>query len=280
MSKDWLTNNTTVSSYWTPESDTSLLGWYDPSDLTTVTPASGGPVITLADKSPRGYDMEQTVVAQRPESGSRTLNNLNVIACSSTDSQHLENTDGFTIGSNGNISIFMVAEIDSINNTTDSVFSINAEADDFQFQSNNATQFNGSLSVADPGENLTLLDGPYAGPSIYNAVFDWATRHEYTVYMDGTQDSAGSQDYQKRIATCDQFRLFCNRPVNTSPDGAFGEVVVTSDVSDGKRQKIEGYLAHKWGLAGNLDIGHPYKASPPLIIRDNVLQENRYVLAR
>jgi hypothetical protein len=29
------------------------------------------------------------------------------------------------------------------------------------------------------------------------------------------------------------------------------------------RQKIEGYLAHKWGLTGNLPVGHPYKTEAP-----------------
>ena len=28
-------------------------------------------------------------------------------------------------------------------------------------------------------------------------------------------------------------------------------------------QQIEGYLAWKWGLQGNLPVGHPYKNAPP-----------------
>ena len=31
-----------------------------------------------------------------------------------------------------------------------------------------------------------------------------------------------------------------------------------------ERQKIEGYLAHKWGLAANLPADHPYKTEAPL----------------
>jgi hypothetical protein len=31
------------------------------------------------------------------------------------------------------------------------------------------------------------------------------------------------------------------------------------------RQKIEGYLAHKWGLTSNLNSIHPYKTSPPYL---------------
>jgi autotransporter-associated beta strand protein len=43
-------------------------------------------------------------------------------------------------------------------------------------------------------------------------------------------------------------------------NGIVGEVVVfTSILSDANRQKMEGYLANKWGIADNLPAGHPYK---------------------
>jgi hypothetical protein len=45
-----------------------------------------------------------------------------------------------------------------------------------------------------------------------------------------------------------------------------GEIVITLDVvSTINRQKIEGYLAHKWGLTANLPAGHPYKTTPPYV---------------
>jgi hypothetical protein len=40
-------------------------------------------------------------------------------------------------------------------------------------------------------------------------------------------------------------------------------VVFNSVLSTDNRQRIEGYLAWKWGLEGNLPIGHPYKDAPP-----------------
>jgi hypothetical protein len=44
----------------------------------------------------------------------------------------------------------------------------------------------------------------------------------------------------------------------------FAEVVVSySAISDTDRQRLEGYLAHKWGLAGSLPAGHPWKAAAP-----------------
>ena len=47
-------------------------------------------------------------------------------------------------------------------------------------------------------------------------------------------------------------------------NGYIAEVILLSEVpSTDDRQKIEGYLAHKWGIESVLDAGHPYKSSPP-----------------
>ena len=47
----------------------------------------------------------------------------------------------------------------------------------------------------------------------------------------------------------------------------FGEFIVTATDDDQnnseRRKKLEGYLAHKWGLTDNLPSGHPYKYEPP-----------------
>jgi hypothetical protein len=43
-----------------------------------------------------------------------------------------------------------------------------------------------------------------------------------------------------------------------------GEIVmVTGTPTDNTRQRIEGYLAHKWGLTANLPSDHPYKTVGP-----------------
>jgi hypothetical protein len=41
------------------------------------------------------------------------------------------------------------------------------------------------------------------------------------------------------------------------------EIILTTDIPFPTLQIIEGYLAHKWGLTGNLPGGHPYKTVAP-----------------
>jgi hypothetical protein len=46
--------------------------------------------------------------------------------------------------------------------------------------------------------------------------------------------------------------------------GGVGEIVALESLSSNSdRQKLEGYLAHKWGLAANLPTDHPYKNEAP-----------------
>ncbi|MFN7904080.1 MAG: Ig-like domain-containing protein [Pseudobdellovibrionaceae bacterium] len=46
--------------------------------------------------------------------------------------------------------------------------------------------------------------------------------------------------------------------------GSVAEIVqISGPLSVTNRQRIEGYLAWKWGLSSKLPVGHPHKASPP-----------------
>ncbi len=49
---------------------------------------------------------------------------------------------------------------------------------------------------------------------------------------------------------------------NESSDSQIGDfIIIPSALTEEDRLKLEGYLAHKWGLENNLPIGHPYKAN-------------------
>lgn len=98
---------------------------------------------------------------------------------------------------------------------------------------------------------------------------DW---HQFT----GGYDGGDSFFYDFGVLLADndngnatpQGTLNCNGfdPVGNEEmaTGDIAEVLyfnVALDQSD--RQKVEGYLAWKWGLEGDLPAGHPYKAAPP-----------------
>jgi len=241
---------------WSP-SQINTIAWYDPSERTSITELSGA-VSLIADLGTiGGEDMIQAVVANQPTTDTRTINGLNVLDCDGGD--FMERAT-FPVPASGDISIFMVAELDVINSTNDSVYCLDA-TNDFQFGSTNATQFDGGIQTAGIGVNVLLTGGPFPGPSIYNTNFDFAGLVAYNAFMDGTQRAVDTA-YTTKLDVSQTFRLFSNRGLDQQIDGAFGETVVTENVTIVTRELIEGYLANKW--VNNLPIGHPFKLVAPL----------------
>jgi hypothetical protein len=60
------------------------------------------------------------------------------------------------------------------------------------------------------------------------------------------------------------FNLGAVGAFNENSDCEIAEIIITnSNITTDIRQRIEGYLAHKWGLVANLPSDHPYKIYPP-----------------
>jgi hypothetical protein len=89
--------------------------------------------------------------------------------------------------------------------------------------------------------------------------------HEILGYVDGHTRVSYKAYHQERMRAMERIRVMAQPGGhNESPDGFVGEVIVIESADTATRQKIEGYLAHKWGLQSNLPTDHPYKAAPPL----------------
>ena len=50
-------------------------------------------------------------------------------------------------------------------------------------------------------------------------------------------------------------------------DGRIGEIIVLNSTASDDREKLEGYLAHKWGLTDKLSTAHPYRYNRPTHIK-------------
>jgi hypothetical protein len=83
------------------------------------------------------------------------------------------------------------------------------------------------------------------------------------MYGNGTLNSAGSSGYTVTSET--SIRLGVNPGANTNFfNGSMCELMIFNTVlSTTDRQKIEGYLAWKWGVT--LPGGHPYASAAPTI---------------
>ena len=55
----------------------------------------------------------------------------------------------------------------------------------------------------------------------------------------------------------------CENSGTQVQDADWGELIMTEDISQSNSDKIEGYLAHKWGLSSDLPSNHTYKTQAP-----------------
>lgn len=88
------------------------------------------------------------------------------------------------------------------------------------------------------------------------------------LYQNGTQVAAnesvtGGIGYQLRAVLGGYIEAPDDGTHEQGFTGKIYEVIMIHNRDTAVRQKIEGYLAHKWGLEGSLPADHPYKAAAP-----------------
>ena len=231
-------NNIGKSTEWTP-AFINTTGWYDPSDASTITD-TGGLVDQLDDKG--GTEHLVGAGSSRPTTGTRTLNGLNVLDCDGGD---FLSKSSFTLPTSGNLSINMIAEVNGIDNVADSIVSMDA-SNDWQFNANNSSQFNGRIATSMAG-SLNLTGGAFTGARIFGVTFDYDIG-EIEAFVDGISRGVNTGYTGSKLSTSMILRIFNNRAGTQLPFGAFGEVVITGDVTTATRINIENYLSNKWGV--------------------------------
>ena len=255
-SLDWAT--TGGGDPWTPADlpSTDLFAWYDASDTNTITSA-GGAVSQIDDKSTNNQHAVQAFGPRQPTTGTRTNAGLNVL---DFDGGDVLRDTSFTLPGSGDVTFFIVAEVDAAGEF-DSLVSVNA-ARDFQYQGNGMGDFDGAIAQSGIGSDKALTGGPFNGPSVHALAFDYTVASNYNAYVDGTKRTTDTA-YTATLQASQELRIFANRGDSKYVNGAFAEMVIVKDVTTVTRQKIEGYLAWKWGLQANLPVGHPYKSAAP-----------------
>ena len=115
--------------------------------------------------------------------------------------------------------------------------------------------FGGNQNLTTSAQKFALgaADSGISTTSYHVVVWQFASG-AYSIYIDGVNKGTSSSSL-----TPDAFDK-----VGNDFAGSIAEVVAYDrGLSDGVRQKLEGYLAHKWGLKNELISTHTYKNSSP-----------------
>jgi hypothetical protein len=241
-----------ITDAWTPSSISTAL-WLDANDYSTLTYGVSGNVSQWNDKSGNARHLTQGTESMHPKTGVTTLNGLNALDFDgSNDFMSVANAAWHN---NGDIHIFSVARCDG---STDIVVANNDGAGGYFCRAQGTTQYRSSM-IADGG-SATAGTFTAATPHIFESKY--ATPVTGARIDGGTEVTFSGSGY---TSTVNSLTIGAgDNGTTNSFNGEVAEVLVVAGVmSTGNRQKVEGYLAHKWGLEGNLPGDHPYKSSPP-----------------
>jgi len=251
---------------WTP-ADMITTAWYDVSDSSTVT-LNGSNVASLDDKSGNGYTAIQTNASDQPLLLTAAVNGL--------DSMQLGTNSPFR--GTAHLQIGAVGPV--LTQTKYAVISHHAR---YNGQNQNMVV---AATGSSAGNSNGLLHVGYDGPTkmrlgqFANDLDDTGIPNNYDVdvmmtalnraggkliSLNGGQYSTSNTNTTDIVAggnTGFSIGRFGGNAYEFA--GRINEIVILAyDVSDTLYQKIEGYMAWKWGTEASLPVTHPYYSAAP-----------------
>ena len=248
-----------------PASNPDLLAWYDASDTDTVTVVSNA-VSQWDDKSGNGYNATQVTAGLRPAWTINTLNSYNVLTFGNPGSpgERKLSLPSVPYNSNNNVSMYMVGRRLSSKSYSvaagfyqgSSQYTVNMlfdNADQDYLATYTNTGYDSTLSMVDSTWYILELIGNENSGTTWDVAF----------YGNGSAEGTVS-NISKYTVFGPPSGLIGSDEYGSYLIGDIAEIVLIDNTdSTDNRQKMEGYLAWKWGLEGDLPADHPYKNSPP-----------------
>ena len=255
----------TTSVAWSPSTDITTALWLDASDTTSYT-LSGATLNTVTDKS-GNFTVS---VNNTPTRVSADLNSLDVWDFDGTESLITNSGPWASSGNHWAIGVFEWHVVDS---NKDSFWSADGTRT-YALSSSDPSSWDGeidydgsnSISTGLAKNDFTVSISSNTW-TIISIVFN-KTGNQIFGRLNGTTRTSVDPYSLSMDTNATDVRMMRNRS-GQKTNGRMAEYFHVAGVpgSGGTNiddvKKAEGYLAHKWGLEGNLPADHPYKTSAP-----------------
>lgn len=245
---------------WDPSLISTAL-WLDAADASTITESSGA-VSQWNDKSGNNRNAAQATPANRPAYSLAAQNGKNTVLFSVSNSQTLLIPSSQL--HSGLYSVFTVAKAATATAIRMVISQDSSNRDGQYLRLNNATTaasitFNTAGSSFSSTATVTATNW-----NMYSAIREVT---EIRLFANGTIGTSAAVTGTAK-STSNSINIgsttTTGAAIDSYFDGDIGEIIfVGSAVDTSTRQRVEGYLAHKWGLAANLPSNHPYKVNVP-----------------
>jgi len=239
---------------WDPSSITTRL-WLDMDDQTTFTSSSGN-VTAIADKSGNSYTFN-AASGSTLTAVNTAQNNKNILRFDNNSDATSYTGVGFS--STAVHKWFFVVKVTASDNYDALVTFIKSNFQIIMFNMSGAGVFSGDWYI-NPGTNLTGNSTNLLNQWVMLSIELDVPNTRATASLNAT--AYNTNVTQSGLSTMGTGSIRLNSYQNNA-DSDWGEVIFTEDVSQSNSDKIEGYLAHKWGLTTDLPSAHPYKTQAP-----------------
>ena len=224
---------------WTPSDDPGLVAWWDATDAASFTLLAGNKFSRWRARNNAAIYIEQTTSAnQAVYTGSWIVIANSVPRYAMINAPAVQGACVMTLSNVQETFACLFAR-----GAYAPAFYLCGESNDFQRYGAGSYGSNSGLAIGSGRTLVTLPTFCQVGA---------------ISYKDGTASGTfagttwGASPPDKMLWDGDQAR-----------NGEVHEIIISSSSDVATRQKYEGYLAHKAGLAGKLPAGHPFKAAPP-----------------
>jgi antitoxin component YwqK of YwqJK toxin-antitoxin module len=249
--------------------------WLDSTDTSTITLA-GSRVTSWVDKSVNKFVFNQTTNDNRPTYTANSRNTLATITFDRTFSQYLLGPSNFSIGTSS-YSLFVVCNITVSNTTICGIFnkalfgSLKGRIIMVQDSSGLLLKYTHDSDAGLASSSATYTVGNYR---ILELIVNQTSNIDYA-YQNGTflKSVSITDSYNYENNACVMLIGAYNNGQGTGVQagyflsGNIAEIVAFKgvDLTDTNRQRVEGYLAWKWGIATLLPTDHPYRYMSPSV---------------
>ena len=247
------------STFWTPASMATDL-WLDANDingnfLTNDNPANGTSISLWTDKSGNRRNVWQVTANYQPLYTTGAINGLGAITFNGTTHGLSNTTVGLPVGAQGRSAFVVYKPMRTTG--TNVVFAQGTSANNTWFSIHFRPSPAGDPYFAGYYADLTDSASPNLAIKLADVVFDGTAG---AVFRNGSQIASGSLS----LNTSGNVLFVGTSQTNDYANMQLAELIyVAGAASAADRQRIEGYLARKWGLTASLPGGHPFQSQGP-----------------
>lgn len=252
-------NHTLDGALWTAEHLAAWM-WFDASDSSTIT-LDGSSVTQWADKSGNSHVATQSTASKRPALVSAGQNGLDVIRFAGDDV--LLTTELFDSPASRGCIFVVYKQNEGTTNGALLSTRRDSPAGGWTIRSNSPTEltyFNmGGATSPSTSAMAPAISGYNISGLVRNGLAIYHTTNGAVLPL-GVSSSFSASSFNATAIGAE------NNGASSYLYGDICEIIVLDYVPNNyTREKIEGYLAHKWGLTANLPSSHQYKSAAPLV---------------